>query len=140
MRKHCQRQTRKPRKRKRQTPKLCQRKRQTPKQCNSCVPVPNPDSTYKADVQRIRADAKANGFELYDAGNMGLGLRTLGRIKKGTLFPYTGKVIELDVDSETGNYTGYPKDCSYTADFTTRDGRPCVVDSFDLKCCNKKLR
>ena len=87
----------------------------------------------KAEVLRIRKDAEANGFELYDAGRMGLGLRTVRPISKESLFPYTGKVSELDVDSETGRYVGYPRDCRYTADMTTTDGRPCVVDALDLR-------
>ena len=89
------------------------------------------------NLERIREDAKANGFELYDTGgDMGLGLRTHRRISSKTLFPYTGHVIELDVDSETGEYVGYPKDTSYAADLTTADGRPCLVDAFDLSVRN----
>ena len=59
---------------------------------------------------------------------MGLGLRTHRRVSMKTLFPYTGHVIKLDVDSQTGKYVGYPKDTSYAADMTTADGHPCVVD------------
>ena len=117
--------------RKRSSRKRSSRKRSSRKRARVAK-----DRSAKADVQRIREDAEANGFELYDAGRMGLGLRTVRPISKNSSFPYTGKVIQLDVDSETGRYVGMPEDCSYTADFTTADGRAFVVDALDLRVRN----
>lgn len=67
---------------------------------------------------------------------MGMGLRTTSPISKMSKFTYTGKLIKLDVDSKTGKYVGYPKDCSYSVECTTSDGRAYVVDAFDLTLRN----
>ena len=97
--------------------------------------VPDP---YRYDKMRIHEEANKNGFEIYYAGRMGMGmgLRTTRPISKTSTFPYAGKRIELDVDSETGKYVGYPKDCSYSAEFISSDGRAYVVDALDLTVRN----
>ena len=67
---------------------------------------------------------------------MGMGLRTTSSISKTSQFTYSGKLIELDVDIKTGKYVGYPKDCRYSAGFTSSDGRAYVVDAFDMTLRN----
>ena len=83
-------------------------------------------------MARIRTQANASGFELYDAGYMGWGLRTTRDISDTQLFPYTGKLIELKVEADSAKYVGYPRNCKYVTDCTTAAGVPCIVDATDM--------
>ena len=67
--------------------------------------VPDPD---RYDKVRIHAEARKNGFEIYDADSMamGMGLRTTSSISKTSQFTYSGKLIEFDVDIKTSKYVG----------------------------------
>ena len=84
---------------------------------------------HRAVISQRAFDA---GFEIYDAGVMGLGLRTISQISTHSEFAYGGKKILLNVDPTTGKYTGFPEDTTYVAECTSRDGKPFIMDASAL--------
>lgn len=119
-----------PKQRHRRANKSNNKQRPQARAVSTAVPDPCIDSVEQA---RIRAEAHKHGFEIYEAGYMGLGLRTARPISARQEFRYSGNLILLDVDSETGKYIGAPRDCSYVAELTTADGMPFLVDGTDLR-------